>query len=77
MLWQRKLDENAVHVVACVELRDDSGKFALAGLEWQMYMLGADAKLGRGFYLAADVDSGGRVFADTNYDQARRNSLRP
>ena len=69
--WQRRLDQNSVQPRIGVQPRQQREQFAFARGFGQNVGFGKNAEFGTGLFLAADIDLGRRIFADTNEREAR------
>ena len=74
MFRQRRLHENAVKMFRGIELGNQREQFSFGSLISENVRLGNDAEFGAGFFLATDIDLGGRVFTDTNKREAGNGS---
>ena len=64
MRGKRKLDEDAVDIVAAIQIFDDSEQFAGADCGWRGDVETGEAEFFAGGDFAGDVDFGGGIFTD-------------
>ena len=68
VLWQRQLDENAIDIMAFVQLSNDFNYLFPRRVGFEMEMFRDDAEFLRGSHFAADIDCRRWVFADADDD---------
>ena len=69
---QRQLEQDAVHVAAAVQVRDEGKQFFLTGAGGQVIGQGNDARLLAGAFLVPHIDLRGRVIPHKDDRQPRR-----
>ena len=76
LIWQGRLDEDAVHAVVVVQPGNDLEDVVLGGVGRQPCVKGLDPGRRRRLVLEPDVDVGGRIVADQHRRESDMSELR-